>query len=172
MNTYLALFGVQRLGFAHAAASVLVAVLGLAGIAGRMGWSSVAGRAGRAVLLPATLAGGAVVAGLVLVAGAPAPCAGVGVGGGGRGVRGAGTAVSMVLVIQRAAPGRAGQDYALVSAGFFAGFVVGPPVFGAVMEASGYGRGWLLVAVEFAAACAVAAAWASRERRCSGGKLG
>ncbi|MYT24767.1 MFS transporter, partial [Streptomyces sp. SID7760] len=74
-------------------------------------------------------------------------------------------AVSMVLVMQRAAPGRAGQDSALVAAGFFAGFAVGPPLFAPLAEAGRYGRGWLLVAAEFAAAAALATAWAVRERR-------
>lgn len=75
-----------------------------------------------------------------------------------------GNAVSMVLVMQRAGPGRAGQDSALVSAGFFAGFAVGPPLFGVLAEAGRYGAGWLLVAAEFAVACAIATAWAVRER--------
>ncbi|WP_438483632.1 MFS transporter [Streptomyces sp. S186] len=168
VNTYLALFGAQRLGLAPTSAGVLVAVLGLAGIAGRMGWSRAAGRPGRAVVLPAMLAGGAVVAGLLLVAALRVPvlvwASAVAVGV----FAVAGNAVSMVVVIQRAAPGRAGRDSALVSAGFFAGFAVGPPAFGALVESSGYGSGWLLVAVEFAAACLVAAVWAVRERRRTG----
>ncbi|WP_018538186.1 MFS transporter [Streptomyces sp. MspMP-M5] len=168
VNTYLALFGAQRLGFAPTSASVLVAVLGLAGIAGRMGWSRAAGRPERAVVLPAVLAGGAVVAGLLLVAALRVPVL-VWVSAVAVGVFAvAGNAVSMVVVIQRAAPGRAGRDSALVSAGFFAGFAVGPPAFGALVESSGYGPGWLLVAVEFAAACLVAAVWAVRERRRTG----
>ncbi|WXK74786.1 MFS transporter [Streptomyces sirii] len=165
VNTYLALFGVQRLGVAPTAASVLVAVLGVAGIGGRMGWSRVAGRPGRAVVLPSVLAAGAVAAGLLLVAALRIPVlvwvAAVAIGV----FAVAANAVSMVLVIQRAAPGRAGRDSALVSAGFFAGFAVGPPLFGALVESSGYGPGWLLVAAEFAGACAVAAVWAWRELR-------
>ncbi|MER6051897.1 MFS transporter, partial [Streptomyces sp. NPDC001793] len=144
VNTYLALFGAQRLGLAPTSASVLVAVLGLAGIAGRMGWSRAAGRPGRAVVLPAVLAGGAVVAGLLLVAALRVPVL-VWVSAVAVGVFAvAGNAVSMVVVIQRAAPGRAGRDSALVSAGFFAGFAVGPPAFGALVESSGYGPGRLL----------------------------
>lgn len=76
-----------------------------------------------------------------------------------------GNAVSMVLVMQRSAPGRAGQDSALVAAGFFAGFAVGPPLFGMLAERGRYGQGWMLVAAEFAAAGAVAWAWAMRDRR-------
>ncbi|MFD7978422.1 MFS transporter [Streptomyces sp. NPDC059071] len=164
VNTYLALFGAQRLGMGPTMAGVLVAVLGVAGIGGRVGWARAA-TPGRAPWLPAGLAGGAVLAAVFLAAAVrveplvwPAAVA-VGV------FAVSGNAVSMVLVMQRSAPGRAGQDSALVAAGFFAGFAVGPPLFGLLAERARYGRGWLLVAVEFAVAGAVALAWALRDRR-------
>ncbi|MEU5209939.1 MFS transporter [Streptomyces sp. NPDC020742] len=155
VNTYLALFGSQRLGLSPTAAAALVAVLGGAGIGGRMGWSRVAGRPGRAMALPALLAAGAVGAALLLAVAALAPplvwVAALAVGS----FAVSANAVSMVLVMQHASPGRAGQDSALVSAGFFAGFAVGPPGFGALVSACGYGAGWLLVAAEFAVAALV-----------------
>jgi predicted MFS family arabinose efflux permease len=165
VNTYLALYGAQRLGLGPTAAGALVAVLGVAGVAGRVGWSKVAGHPGRAVWLPGGLAAGSVAAALLL-AGASfvhplAWVAAVAVGV----FAVAANAVSMVLVMQRAAPGRAGQDSALVSAGFFAGFAVGPPLFGLLAESGHYGPGWVLVAGEFAGACAVAVCWAVRDRR-------
>ncbi|MFD9407399.1 MFS transporter [Streptomyces sp. NPDC059989] len=164
VNTYLALFGVRELGMGPTAAGALVAVLGVTGIAGRVGWAEAA-RPGRAEWLPGWLAGGAVGAALLLAAAVvvgPLVWAGavaVGV------FAVAGNAVTMVLVMQRAAPGRAGQDSALVAAGFFAGFAVGPPLFGRLAERGAYGSGWLLVAAEFAAAGAVAFVWAVRDRR-------
>ncbi|MFF4211545.1 MFS transporter [Streptomyces sp. NPDC001796] len=165
VNTYLALYGVRRLGLGPTAAGALVAVLGIAGIAGRVGWSKVAGRPGRAVWLPGGLAAGAVGAALLLAASAYAHplawSAAVAVGV----FAVAANAVSMVLVMQRAAPGRAGQDSALVSAGFFAGFAIGPPLFGLLAGAGRYGTGWLLVAGEFVGASVVALTWAVRERR-------
>ncbi|MEV6397673.1 MFS transporter [Streptomyces sp. NPDC051907] len=165
VNTYLALFGTERLGLGPTAAGALVAVLGVAGIVGRVGWSKVAGRPGRAEWLPGALAAGAVGAALLLAAASGAHplvwAAAVAVGV----FAVSGNAVSMVLVMQRAAPGRAGQDSALVSAGFFAGFALGPPLFGLLAEAGRYGAGWLLVAAEFAGACAVALLWAVRDRR-------
>ncbi|WP_052185708.1 MFS transporter [Streptomyces purpureus] len=165
VNTYVALYGTQRLGLGPTAAAALVAVLGVAGIAGRVGWSRQAGDPARAVWLPGVLAAGAVGAALLLAAATRVPplawLAAVAVGV----FAVAGNAVSMVLVMQRSAPGRAGQDSALVSAAFFAGFAVGPPLFGLLAEAGRYGTGWLLVAAEFAGACAVAVAWAVRERR-------
>ncbi len=165
VNTYLALYGVQRLGLGPTAAGALVAVLGVAGIAGRVGWSKVAGRPGWSVWLPGLLAAGAVGAALLLAVSSYAPllawAAAVAVGV----FAVAANAVSMVLVMQRAAPGRAGQDSALVSAGFFAGFAIGPPLFGLLAEAGQYGAGWGLVAGESAGAGAVAVLWALRGRR-------
>ncbi|MFJ8349610.1 MFS transporter [Streptomyces sp. NPDC094153] len=164
VNTYLALYGTERLGLGPTTAGALVAVLGVAGIAGRVGWSKVAGRPDRAPWLPGSLAVGAVAAALLLACSSSfrplawVAAAAVGV------FAVAANAVSMVLVMQRAAPGRAGQDSALVSAGFFAGFAAGPPLFGVLVEAGPYGGGWLLVAAEFAGAGAVALLWAVRER--------
>ncbi|MBT2450504.1 MFS transporter [Streptomyces sp. ISL-43] len=164
VNTYVALFGAQRLGMGPTAAGALVAVLGVAGIGGRVGWSKAA-RPGRARWLPGGLAAGAVGAAALLAA---ALVAGPLVWAGAVAVgvfAVSANAVSMVLVMQRSAPGRAGQDSGLVAAGFFAGFALGPPLFGPLADAGRYGPGWLLVAAEFALACAVATAWALRERR-------
>ncbi|MFD5512456.1 MFS transporter [Streptomyces sp. NPDC127051] len=164
VNTYVALFGVRKLGMGPTEAAALVAVLGIAGIAGRVGWSKAA-RPGRAERLPGALAAGAVLAACLLAAALYARplvwVAAVAVGV----FAVSGNAVSMVLVMQRAAPGRAGQDSALVAAGFFAGFAIGPPLFGLLAQAGRYGPGWLLVAAEFTAAAVVATAWAVRERR-------
>lgn len=165
VNTYLALYGVRRLDLGPTAAAALVAVLGVAGIAGRVGWSKVAGQPGRARWLPGGLAAGAVGAALLLAASAYAhPLAWVAAVAVGVFAVSA-NAVSMVLVMQRAAPGQAGQDSALVSAGFFAGFAIGPPLFGLLAAAGHYGTGWLLVAGEFVGAGVVALVWAVRDRR-------
>ncbi|MFG2981145.1 MFS transporter [Streptomyces sp. NPDC048258] len=164
VNTYLALFGAQRLGMGPTTAGALVAVLGMAGIAGRVGWSKAA-RPGRAEWLPGWLAcgalGAAALLGAALVASPLVWAGAVAVGV----FAVSGNAVSMVLVMQRAAPGRAGQDSALVAAGFFAGFAVGPPLFGLLAQSERYGSGWLLVAAEFAAAGTVAFVWAVRDQR-------
>ncbi|MFD3717867.1 MFS transporter [Streptomyces sp. NPDC058674] len=169
VNTFLALYGVQCLALGPDVAGGLVAVLGVAGIVGRVGWSKAA-RPGRAEWLPGLLACGAVGAAALLAGGllaSPLVWAGavaVGV------FAVSGNAVSMVLVMQRAAPGRAGQDSALVAAGFFAGFALGPPLFGLLAQSGRYGAGWSLVAAEFAAAGAVAFLWAVRDRRAGTGK--
>ncbi|MGW6785226.1 MFS transporter [Streptomyces sp. NPDC054987] len=163
VNTYLALFGAQRLGMGPTTAGALVAVLGVAGIAGRVGWSRAA-RPGRAEWLPAGLAlgalGAAALLGAALLLGPLVWAGAVAVGV----FAVSANAVSMVLVLQRAAPGRAGQDSALVAAGFFAGFALGPPLYGLLAQSGRYGAGWLLVAAEFAVAAAVAFVWALRDR--------
>ncbi|MFI8520099.1 MFS transporter [Streptomyces sp. NPDC085481] len=163
VNTYLALYGSGPLDLGPAVAAVLVAVLGVTGIVGRVGWSRAA-RPGRAEWLPALLACGAVGAAALIGA---ARWAGPLVWAGAVAVgvfAVSANAVSMVLVMQRAEPGRAGQDSALVAAGFFAGFAIGPAAFAPFAEAGHYGLGWLLVAAEFTAAAAVAYAWSRRDR--------
>ncbi|GAA0916050.1 MFS transporter [Nonomuraea longicatena] len=156
VNTYLALFGAQQLDLAPVTAAWLVAVLGVAGIAGRIGWSRRADRSGRAAAYLTLLAAGACVAALLVGTAAWAPGAAWAVWTGAAALGAfavAANAVTMVVVIGR---GGSGRDSALVSAGFFAGFAAGPPLFGALIELTGYGSAWLLVAVEFALAAVVA----------------
>ncbi|MDT0490463.1 MFS transporter [Streptomyces griseus] len=169
VNTYLALYGVDRLGMGPTLAGGLVAVLGVAGVLGRIGWSKVAGP-GRAEWLLGLLACGAVGA-VALLAGGALAVPLVWAGAVAIGVFAvSGNAVSMVLVMQRAVPGRAGTDSALVAAGFFAGFAVGPPLFGLLAGDGRYGAGWSLVAAEFAVAGAVAFLWCVRDRRARAGR--
>jgi predicted MFS family arabinose efflux permease len=162
VNTYVALYAVQQLRMSPEVAAALVAALGVAGIVGRIGWSRVAAR-GRSpgVALP-PLAIGAVLAAIALIAATR-----FGTGWAWLGVVGVGScavsanAVSMVIVIASARPSQVARDSAVVSAGFFAGFALGPPGFGLLVEATGghYETGWALVAVEFLAAGIVA--WTS-----------
>nr|WP_079191378.1 MFS transporter [Streptomyces sp. CB00455] len=171
VNTYLALFGVRELAMDPTTAGTLVAVLGVTGIAGRVGWSKAA-RPGRAEWLPGWLGSGALGAAVLLAAAAGPARPLVWAGAVAVGVFAvSGNAVTMVIVMQRAAPGRAGQDSALVAAGFFAGFAAGPPLFGLLAESGRYGTGWLLVAAEFAAAAAVGFVWAARDRRARAGRV-
>ncbi|MFF5213280.1 MFS transporter [Streptosporangium sp. NPDC000396] len=157
VNTYLALFGAERLGLGPVMAAWLVAALGVTGVAGRVIWSRRAGRLGQAEVLLTPLTAGACGAALLLAAASWAPFL-VWAGAAAVGAFAvAGNAVTMVSVIKRADPRGASRDSALVSAGFFAGFATGPPLFGILVEAGGYGPGWTLVAAEFAVAAAVAA---------------
>ncbi|WP_285633563.1 MFS transporter [Lentzea sp. NBRC 102530] len=149
VNTYVALYATEELGFGAPVAAGLVAVLGVVGIAGRIVWSRVAGRE-----LLVGLSAAAVLAPLLLLTGVPVLAWAAMVVVGGCAV--AANAISMVLVVAASRGPELGRNSALVSAGFFAGFAVGPPLFGLL----GYDAGWVLVAVEFGLAAVVA--WRAR----------
>jgi predicted MFS family arabinose efflux permease len=163
VNTYSALYATEELGMGAQAAAGLVAALGVTGIVGRIGWSRLVSeqRPPAAVLGP--LATGAVLAtGALLVAQfAGWGWAWVGVLGIGA-FAVAGNAVSMLAVMGLSTPEQTGRNSALVSAGFFGGFVVGSPSFGLATEIGGYPLGWTLVIVEFAAAAFVVWLWRRR----------
>ncbi|WP_439657228.1 MFS transporter [Lentzea sp. HUAS TT2] len=148
VNTYVALFAAEELGFRAPVAAGLVAVLGVVGIVGRILWSRAAGRSAGSLLV--WLCAGAVLSPVLLLTGAPALAWVAMVVVGGCAV--AANAISMLLVVASSAGPELGRNSALVSAGFFAGFAVGPPVFGLL----GYTAGWVLVAAEFLVAAIVA----------------
>ncbi|MFK0244154.1 MFS transporter [Amycolatopsis azurea] len=168
VNTYVTLFGTHQLGFSPAVAGGLVAVLGLAGIGGRVGWARVAGRSAAPGSLLAPLAAGAAVASLALVAAAGWWAGWAWVATIGLGIFAvSANAVSMVTVIATSPPDAVARDSSVVSAGFFAGFAIGPPLAGALAAGSGgrYQLAWLAVAVAFAAAAVVAWWWRVRTAR-------
>lgn len=157
INTYLAMYGSTELGMSDGAAAGLVAVLGVAGIGGRVWWTRRSAALDDPALLLGPLAlGSAAAAGLIAGAarvGSWVVWIGV-VGIGGCAV--AANAVSMMAVITGGAPERVGRDSAAVSAGFFSGFILGPTVFGATVHAGSYGLGWLFVVGVFVVAAVVA----------------
>lgn len=163
VNTYVALFATQELGFTARVAAALVAGLGVTGIVGRIAWSRLVSpaRPAGAVLVPLCTAAVLAAVALLLSQHLWDGLAWVGVLGVGA-FAVAANAVSMLAVVAASTPQRTGRDSALVSAGFFAGFAVGPPVFGLLVEAGGYGVGWALVALEFAAAAVVVTLWRAR----------
>jgi cyanate permease len=66
----------------------------------------------------------------------------------------------MLIVVTETRLQATGHASALVALGFFAGFMVGTPAFGALVDASrSYTPGWLLVAALFAAATVLALGW-------------
>jgi len=157
VNTYVALFAEQELGFGVRVAAALVAALGVTGIVGRIVWTRL-GSPG--LLVPLCLAAVVAVVALLLSPVVWSGLAWVGVLGVG-GFAVAANAVSMAAVVAASTPKSTGRDSALVSAGFFTGFAVGPPVFGLLVDGLGYSAGWVVVAVEFAVAACVVAVWRS-----------
>ncbi|MDX3659822.1 MFS transporter [Streptomyces sp. ID05-26A] len=156
VNTFFALYGVERLGLSAPVAAWLIAVMGLAGIAGRVWWSGAAGRSDdpAAVLPPLSL--GAVVS-VAVVALADGAHWLVWFGAAGIGVFAvAGNAVSMVAVMRAVPQKLAGRAAAVASTGFFGGFAVGPPVTGLVVSGAGYPWLWVTVGVVFGVAAGIA----------------
>ncbi|MFI6578890.1 MFS transporter [Nocardiopsis sp. NPDC050513] len=164
MNAHVGLFAADELGLAPVAAGLVVAVLGVAGVLGRVLWAARAGRRGAFGLL-APLAGGAVLGPALLAAASWVPelvyPAAVAVGG----LAVAANAVSMIAVMSAVPGPRAGRATALVSAGFFAGFAVGPGVLGALAETAGYTYAWGWPALALLAAGATATPWLRGEER-------
>lgn len=161
VSTYLPLYAHESLGFSVASAGRAVAVFGAAGVLGRLVWSQVVARFGGAWTMLVALVAAA--AGFALLTGASGKGAAalVWLAAAGLGVTAtAANAISMLLVVTRSDPDVAGRASARVSAGFFAGFVFSPPLFGALVDAFGgaYGAGWLLVAGQLTAATLIAVA--------------
>lgn len=156
VNTYLPLYASQQLGLSGAVAGSVLAAFGVAGLVARVVWTRVAdlladvmvalrwlslAAAGCTLLLP--LAAGSVT--WLVWVGA------VGVGA----TATAANAVSMLAVVRRR--GATGHASALVSLGFFGGFVVGPTASGLLADHTGWFAVWLAVAVVFTAAAAAGA---------------
>ena len=164
VNTYLPLYASQQLGLPGAAAGSVLAAFGVAGLVARVVWTRVADRlaevtaallwsslvaAGCTVLLPLATGHGT----WLVWAGA------VGVGATATGAH----AVSMLAVVRRG--GATGHASALVSLGFFGGFVVGPTGAGLLADRAGWGAAWFLVAVAFTGAAVVGALLSLPARR-------
>jgi predicted MFS family arabinose efflux permease len=155
VNTYLALYAHADLHLSDAVAGTLVAVLGVAGIAGRVLWSRRAGASADPATVLAFLPAGAAVAALAWACSGDAVPVLAWVGAVLIGLCGvAANAVSMVVVMRSVPIAVAGRAAALVSAGYFGGFALGPSVGGALVAAAGYRWLWTAVCAAFLAACA------------------
>ncbi|WP_160049401.1 MFS transporter [Nocardiopsis sp. JB363] len=165
VNAHLTLFSTTDLGLSAVQGGALLAVLGAAGVAGRVFWTGRAARSGATPLL-APLAAGAAAGPVLLWAslwwGPLVWLAALVVGG----LAVAANAVSMVAVVSGVSPSSVGRASAWVAAGFFTGFAVGPAVLGLVAQAWGYGTAWLWPAVALVCAAAIAARrpWRDRPR--------
>lgn len=156
--TYLPLYAHQALGVPTVAAGGLLVAFAISGLVSRVAWTHWVNKVTNPARALAGLAGGAAVFALAASQAGTAGSWLLWVAAVGLGLTAsAANAVSMLVVVQRSVPARAGHQSALVSLGFFAGFVVSPPLFGALSDAAGYPAAWLLVAAELAAAMIVIA---------------
>ena len=165
VNTYLPLYATQRLGLGAEVAGALLAAFGVTGLLARVWWGRWADRASDLSVALVWLAAVAVT-GVLLVASAEWVWPGlvwvgaVVVGGSAT----AANAMSMLIVLRRSQG--VGQASALVSLGFFTGFVVGPAVVGWCADRAGWAVAWLLVGAVFTATAMVAV-----RVRVAGGRL-
>lgn len=152
LNTYLPLYAHQRLSMGEQTAGALIAAIGVSGIASRLLWSRLSDRMDVPVSLLVLAVASVVFGALIPASTGPNWLIWIGAVGLG-GSAAAANAVSMVAVTKGSGFGRTGHASALVSMGFFAGFVIGPVAFGLLTDTTGgFGAGWTLVVAVFAAA--------------------
>lgn len=165
--TYLPLYAYERLGFSPIKAGVLGGVVGLAGVAGRIGWGAQAERSQVSTrsLLHIALAG--VVAVLAIWLAEPISPNLVWIGAvlfGGGAL--SWSSVGMFVIMRDVAGGAAGRAAGVMQLGFSLGYVVGPISFGRwVDSASTYGPAWTAAALTLGGAALVTTLWARRRRK-------
>jgi MFS family permease len=159
-TTFLPLFAQESEGWTTPQAGLLIAGVGLVGVAARITWGSASERwlgHGRTLRLLASLSAGA--AGLLALASADvAPSwvlipAALLVGAGAV----AWNAVGMLAVMDFSAPELVGRGTGVVTLGFLSGIGLGPPLMGLSVDRLGvYTPGWVVVATLFVAGAVVA----------------
>lgn len=161
INVYLPLYSHQELGTPVARAGLFVALIGALGASARLVWGRLANRIVdprvplQWIMVGACVAMGAIAAGArlgewlvwfaVVVFATTALAANV---------------LVMLYVVRSVAPAAVGHASGWASSGLFAGFMVGPVVFGLFVDRiGGYVVAWLATAVAAAALVAFTAAW-------------
>jgi predicted MFS family arabinose efflux permease len=149
VTTFVPLYTHQDLGTSEPHAALVLAGFGVSGIVSRVLWTSMAGRRDDPWGLQLSLALFAAIAAGALWLSSEVPAGGlVLVWAGTLGVGAtavAANAVSMLIVINDRRFGPVGHASALASCGFFAGFVVSPPLAGLLADTAGFGAAWALV---------------------------
>jgi MFS family permease len=157
---FVPLYAHEALGYSAFVAGLLGAVLGIAGVAGRVVWGAAASRFWHATIPLTLIAVLALVSTLAIRAAGEAPVliwfAVVGAGFS----MVAWHAVAWLVLIDAVDRSEVGHATGLVQFGNSAGFAVGPPVVGLVVDASGsYGWAWTLVAGLFLAVLVSTIVW-------------
>jgi predicted MFS family arabinose efflux permease len=162
VTTFVPLYAHQNLGASERHGALVLAGFGVSGMVSRVLWTSVAGRRDDPSGLQLMLALIAAIAAGALWLSSEVPAGGLAlVWAGALGVGAtavAANAVSMLSVINDRRFGPVGHASALASSGFFAGFVVSPPLAGLLADTAGFGGTWLLVTGAFLLATGCAAA--------------
>ncbi len=148
VNTYLPLFATEALATTPEVAGTLTLAVGATGITARVVLTRRSAGPGRA---DSALGQLTAIASLGALALAAAPGSGTWLAWVGAllvgGTAVAANAVAMLVVIQAYPPPATARASGIVSAGFFAGFAIGPPLFGLLVDATPrYALGWTVVA--------------------------
>lgn len=157
VTTYLPLFATEALAVTPRVAGTLTLLVGVTGIVARVVVTRLSAGSGRPAAALGRLSAAAVAGALPL---ALAPLAGAWLAWVGAllvgGTAVAANAVAMLVVIEGYPPSAMARASGMVSAGFFTGFAVGPPLFGLLVDATGsYPTGWVSVAAVLATATLV-----------------
>lgn len=145
-TVHLPLFAHEQLSFSPALAGLTIAIAGLVAIAARIVWGRASDKVDNLWGMLGVLGVGAIVGtGLTLFAVAWSPAVWIAVLFLGVSAM-AWNALAMIAAVRAAGPNSAGWVTGVVNSGFFAGFVVSPVVFGALVDTtSKYVLGWLLL---------------------------
>lgn len=161
-GTYLPLYAVEHLEVTPAHAGILAGVLGITGIVMRLVWSWLLQRGLAASVALRRIGALAVLAQSLLLASVPLKS----VAFAWLGVIGLGTtvfawnAVGMLAILRRFPTGQTGPPSGIVMMAFYAGFVVGAPVIGLLVDRTGgYTSAWLAAAAAYAMGWWIARIW-------------
>ena len=153
VNFHIALFGFEDLQLRPEHAGLLAAVIGLVGIAARIGWGQGSGWLSAHAALAIAAVGGAVAMALIWASTLGLPNL-VWVGAALMGATGvAANVVVMVTVVGGTPAVSLGRAWGLVALGMYLGFAAGPVGVGALVDAGvGYPAAWVALGVIYLAA--------------------
>jgi sugar phosphate permease len=165
VTVHLPLYAHERLGMDEATAGSVLATFAFTGVAARLLWGWVGDRAAGVAEVLFGLAVGATAGTLVLWQAELGATWTVWVAAVGLGLSAAAwNAVGMLAVVREVRQAHVGRATGLVTLGFFAGFIISPTAFGALVDATdAYSLGWLVIAGHFVLATVLTAWWWLRE---------
>ena len=155
-TVHLPLFAHEQLSFSPALAGLTIAVAGSVAIVARIAWGRASDRVDNLWGMLGLLGAGAIVGTVLTLASMAWPVAvwaavvflGV--------TAMAWNALAMIAAVRAAGPDSMGWVAGVVNSGFFAGFVISPVVFGALVDTTGrYELGWLLLIAMYVGAWAI-----------------
>ena len=164
--TFLPTFATQQ-GMSLSLAGTLIAVFGVMGIISRMVLTPMGAKLEDESLLLLVLIAIAACAVIATMQAGPENLWWLWVGAAGMGLTAVGTnAIAMSMLIRDPAFGPVSTASGLVSAAFFGGFALGPPLYGALSNYSiGFPLGWSMQVSSLLLACAMSLVLASARRR-------